>query len=70
MDAMNGKKVSNTDWKIASKYAKFDLKRKCYIVVNEILRNAVTTIPITESGSDLICDEDYWNSVKFEINAL
>ena len=45
--------------------------KKCaLIVIEEILTNSKQTILFISSSEDLVCDNDYWNEVKMEINAL
>ena len=37
LEKVNGAPISKDEWNRASDYAKADLKRKCYVVIDEIL---------------------------------
>lgn len=69
IDKMNGREVLLEQWENASSYARNDLKRKCAIVVDVILSNSRTSIPIVVFSEELVCDEEYWKEVGREINA-
>ena len=70
---MNNQKISIEQFKEASDYARYDLKRKVQIVVDEII-NSSPSLPIQGSGGyfgeDIELSTNWWKKVKQELEKI
>jgi hypothetical protein len=55
---MNGKAITKEEWNTSSEYAKKELKRKCLIVIDNVLNNCKSSYT------------DYWIDVKTKLNNI
>jgi hypothetical protein len=69
MCRINDAFISKQDWEKASEYAKNDLKRKCLIVVDEVLEN-LEPLCISHLGTYTNPKIEYWQTIKELIVAL
>jgi len=67
LDKMNNHPVTKEMWNGASYYAKTDLKRKLYIVFEEILKELIEFDNVDGYAESRV---DYWLEVKTEIENL
>jgi len=72
LDKMNTREITTDEWDRASDYAKDDLKRKVYIVVDEVLdaRLFAGQNLVGRNGIENIDTEEFWLEVKQEIEKL
>ncbi len=70
---MNNQKISIEQFKNASDYARYDLKRKVLIVVDEIIESK-PSFPIEGEGGyfyeDIELSTEWWKKVRKEIEKL
>ena len=63
MCTMNSGLITQEEWDKSSAYAKQELKRKCLIVVKEVLGN-LDSLSISHLGTFLNPKVDFWQEVK------
>lgn len=68
---MNGQIIVKIDWDNASDYAKSDLKRKLFILTDELIKvmPSINGRPPNYQDENEFCRE-YWEKVKTEIEKL
>ena len=63
MSKMNNSLITEEDWQKASDYAKKDLKRKCLLVIDEVIEN-LEPLCISHLGTYTNPKIEYWKSVQ------
>lgn len=69
LSKINNQEITPKIWDNASKGAKEDLKRKVYIIIDEVIQNLerLCTSPLGTYSNPKI---SYWQEVKTELNKL
>ena len=69
LDKMNNQVIKPKDWQKASDYAKFDLKRKVSIVIDEIENVGcwVSKECAEKEGFEPESTEEFWQDVRLEL---
>ena len=72
LDKMNNQVIKKNDWNKASDYAKKDLKRKCLIVIDEIMNVGcwVSKECAEKEGFGNETTEEFWIEVGLEIESF
>ena len=69
LSQINNEEITPEIWDNASKGSKEDLKRKVYIIIDEVIEN-LEGLCISHLGTYLNPKISYWQEVKTELNKL
>jgi hypothetical protein len=69
LSKMNNSLITQEDWQNASDYAKKDLKRKCLLVIDEVIEN-LEPLCISHLGTYTNPKIEYWKNVQSLLVAL